>query len=91
MQVIEFQILKIIFTGKPDFTFNRTSVLLKGLNNLRSIELSIIPVKSDKIDYQTIAEKAFQKIFHEFHEIKIAETFVKILQNYLEKSFTNQI
>lgn len=41
-------ILKIIFTGKSDFTYNRTSVLLNGLKKLNGIDIIEFPIKSRK-------------------------------------------
>ena len=50
--------MKILFTGKADFSYNRVQVLLAGLNQLKDVEVELFPIKSRK----TFDKKAFIKL-----------------------------
>ncbi|MGB3616614.1 MAG: glycosyltransferase [Catalinimonas sp.] len=40
--------MKILFTGKSDFTYNRVQVLRRGLEKLADVELTLFPIGSRK-------------------------------------------
>lgn len=50
--------MKILFTGKTDFKYNRVRVLLAGLKQLKDIEIEVFPIKSRKDFNKTAFLKA---------------------------------
>ncbi len=54
--------MKIIFTGKSDFTYNRTFVLLEGLRQLENVEVVVYPITKrggfDKREFGRLQEDA---------------------------------
>lgn len=54
--------MKIIFTGKSDFTYNRTYVLLEGLRQLDNVEVVVYPIikrrRFDKREFRRLQQDA---------------------------------
>lgn len=53
--------MKILFTGKTDFKYNRVRVLLAGLEQLNDVRTEVIPIKSRKTFDKAAFKKAQEK------------------------------